>query len=125
MKLGKIKKKWIYLNQSELFIQITNLKKALKVHRKIKFNQQDWLRPYIEMNTGLRKKPKNSFEKVFFKLMIKAVFGKAMADMRKNRAIKLVTTESKINFLVREPNYHATKFFIKNLLATEMKKLKY
>ena len=61
MKLGKIKKKWIYLNQSELFIQITNLKKALKVHRKIKFNQQDWLRPYIDMNTGLRKKPKNSF----------------------------------------------------------------
>ena len=96
MKLGKIKKKWIYLNQSELFIQITNLKKALKVHRKIKFNQQDWLRPYIDMNTGLRKKPKNSFEKVFFKLMIKAVFGKAMANMRKNRAIKLVTTESKI-----------------------------
>ena len=77
------------------------------------------------MNTGLRKKPKNSFEKVFFKLMIKAVFGKAMANMRKNRAIKLVTTESKRNFLVREPNYHATKFFIKNLLATEMKKLKY
>ena len=74
------------------------------------------------MNTELRQKPKNSFEKVFFKLMIKAVFGKAMANMRKNRAIKLVTTESKRNFLVREPNYHATKFFIKNLLATEMKK---
>ena len=58
-------KKWIYLNQSEFFIQITNLKKALKVHRKIKFNQKDWLKPYIDMSTELRQKPKNNFKKFF------------------------------------------------------------
>ena len=76
----------------------------------MKFNRKDWLKQYIDKNTELRQKPKNNFEKVFFKLMSNVVFGKAMENMRKIREIKLVTTESKIIFLVWEPNYHATKF---------------
>ena len=49
-----------------------NLKQALnhglvlkKVHRVIKFNQNAWLKPYIDMNTDLRKKAKNDFKKDF------------------------------------------------------------
>ena len=74
------------------------------------------------MNTDLRKISKNDFEEDFFKLMNNAVFGKTMEKVRKNRDIKLVTTERKKNYLVSEPNYHATKFFTENLLAIEMKK---
>ena len=74
------------------------------------------------MNTDLRKKAKNDFEKDFFKLMNNAVFGKTMENVRKHRDIKLVTTERRRNYLVSEPNYHTTKFFTENLLAIEMKK---
>ena len=35
------------------------------VHRVIKFNQKDWLKPYIHMNTKRRQKAKNNFEKDF------------------------------------------------------------
>ena len=93
-----------------------------KVHRVIKFNQNAWLKPYIDMNTKLRQKAKNNFEKDFFKLMNNAVFGKTMENVRKHREIKLVTTERRRNYLVSEPNYHTTKFFTENVLAIEMKK---
>ena len=57
--------------------------------------------------------------------MNNAVFRKTMQNVRKYRDIKLVTTEKRRNYLVSEPNYHTTKFFIENVLAIEMKKLKY
>ena len=74
------------------------------------------------MNTDLRKRAKNDFEKDFFKLMNNAVFGKTIENVRKHRDIKLVTTERRRNYLVSEPNYHTTKFFTEHLLAIEMKK---
>ena len=73
------------------------------------------------MNTELRQKAKNNFEKDFFKLMNNAVFGKIMGNVRKYRDIKLVTTERRRNYLVSESNYHTTKSFTENLLAIEMK----
>ena len=108
-----------------------NFKQALnnglvlkRVHRVIEFNQKAWLKPYIEMNTKLRKEAKNEFEKDFFKLMNNAVFGKAMENVRMQRGIKLVTTDEKRDKLASEPNYHTTKYSSKNLLAKEMKKAK-
>ena len=44
-----------------------------------------------------------------------------MENVRKCRAIKLVTTERRRNILVSEANYHTTNFFTKNVLAIEMK----
>ena len=106
-----------------------NLKQALnhglvlkKVHKLIKFIQNAWIKPYIDMNTDLRKKAKNDFEKNVFKLMNNAVFGKTIENVRKQRDFKLVTTERRRTYLVPEPNYHTTKVFTEKLLAIEMKK---
>ena len=79
------------------------------------------------MNTKLRKlrkEAKNEFEKDFCKLMNNSVFGKTVENVRKHRDIKLVKTEEKRIKLVSEPNYHTTKRFSENLLATELKKTK-
>ena len=94
------------------------------MQRVIKFNQEAWLKPYIDMNTKLRTEAKNEFEKYFFKLMNNSVVGKTMENVRKHRDIKLVTTEEKRIKLVSEPNHHTTKQFSENLLAIEMKKTK-
>ena len=65
------------------------------------------------MNTKLRTKAKNDFEKDFFKLMNNSVFGKTIDNVRNHRDIKLVTTSERRNKLVSEQNYHTTKFFFR------------
>ena len=100
MKIGKVEKFVANLDdKTEYVIHIRNLKQALnqglvflKVHKVIKFNQNAWPKPYINMNTDLRTKAKTDFEKDFYKLMNNAVFGKTMEHVRKRRDIKLVTT---------------------------------
>ena len=41
------------------------LKKLTKSKNLLEFNQKVWLKPYVDMNTKLRKKAKTSFEKAF------------------------------------------------------------
>ena len=73
------------------------------------------------MNTKLRKKAQNEFEKNFFKVMNSSVFGKTMENVRNHRDIKLVTSDKRRKRLVSEPNYHSHKKFSKHLMAIEMK----
>ena len=40
-----------------------------KVHRVMKSNKKTCLKPYIDINTELRKEAKKDFEKDFFKLI--------------------------------------------------------
>ena len=98
--------------------------KLIKVHQVIEFDQEELLKKYINLNTELRKKATNDFEKDFFKLMNNTVFRKTMENVRKHRDIKLVKTDKKRNKLVSEPNYHTMKLIDDNLAIIEMKKVK-
>ena len=126
-KIEKVEKLVVNLRgKTECVIHIRNLKQAwisfIKVHKKINFNQNAWLKSYIDMNIDLRKKAKRDFEKDFFKLMNNAVFGKTVENVRKHREIKLVTTERRRKYLVLERNYHTSKIFTKYVSAIEMEK---
>ena len=96
--------------------------KLKKIHRGIKFEESEWLKPYIEMNTNLRKQAKNDFEKDFFKLMNNSVFGKTMENIRKRVDVKLVNTKEKFKKLVAKPNYSSCKIFGENFVSVHMKK---
>ena len=124
MKLGNMEKLVANLHdKTENVIHIRNLKQALnhglvlkKVHRLIKFNHKAWLKPYIDMNTELRQKTKNNFEKDFFKLMNNAVFGKTMENVRKHRNIKFVTSKEKKLFSIKTKlSYY--KFFYRKFIS--------
>ena len=77
MEINECKKLVCNLYSKKTYVaHINTLKQALnhglkfkKIHRVIEFNQEAWLKPYIDMNTELRKLAKNDFEKDFFKLM--------------------------------------------------------
>ena len=109
MKIEKVEKLVTNLHQkTEYVVHINNLKQALdhrlilkKVHKVTKFNQNAWLKSYIDMNTDLRKKAENDLEKDFFKLMNNAVFVKTMENVRKHRGIKLERRKKKKLFSIR------------------------
>ena len=131
MEINKCKKLVCYLyNKKKYVAHINTLKQALnhglkfkKIHRVIEFNQEAWLKPYIDMNTELRKLAKNDFEKNLFKLMNNSVFGKTMENIRKHWDIKLVTTDKKRSKLVSEPNYHTINL-ISSIIEMEKTKVK-
>ena len=72
MKIDKCKKLVCNLrNKKKYVVHIKSLKQALnhglkfkKVHRIIEFNQEAWLKPYIDTNTELRKLAKKILKKV-------------------------------------------------------------
>ena len=132
MVINNTKKLVCNLNDKNNYIvHINLLKQALdhglklrKVHRVMEFEQEAWLKEYIDVNTELRKKATNDFEKDFFKLMNNAVFEKTMENVRKHRDIKLVKSDKKRNKLVSEPNFHTMELIDDNLAIIEMKKVK-
>ena len=119
------------IDKKNYVVHINVLKQALdhglklrKVHRVIEFDQEAWLKEYIDVNTEVRKKATNDFEKDFFKLMNNAVFGKTMENLRKHWDIKLVKTDKKRNKLVSEPNFLTMKLIDNNLAIIEIRKVK-
>ena len=112
MEVNKCKKLVCNLfNKKKYVAHINTLKQALnhglkfkKIHRVIEFNQEAWLKQYIDMNTEFVEKP--------------------MENIRKHRDIKLVTTDKKRSKLVSEPNYHTINLISEDLSITEMKKTK-
>ena len=116
-------------NKTKYVIHYKNLIQCLKaglklkkIHRGIKFIESEWMKPYIEMNTNLRTKAKNNFEKDFFKLMNNSVFGKTMENIRNRVNVKLVNTEERLKKLSAKPNYKSCKIFNENLISVHMKK---
>ena len=93
-----------------------------RVHRGIKFEESNWLKPYIDANTVLRAKANNEFEKDFFKLMNNSVFGKTMENVRSRKDIKLVSNRDKARKYAAKPNFHHLKIFSENLVAMHMKR---
>ena len=130
--LGKVEKLVPNLNDKTKYVlHYENLKlyeslglKITKIHRGIKFEESPWLKKYIDLNTDLRSKANNEFEKDFFKLMNNSVFGKTMKNIRNRVDIRLVNSEAKAKKLAAKPNFKHCNIFDENLVAIHMKKTK-
>ena len=80
----------------------------------LRVNKNAWLKPYIDINTWLRRKARNNFEKDFTKLISNADFRKTLENMRKHGDIKLVATERRRNYLLSESYKVIHRNFISN-----------
>ena len=94
------------------------------IHRGIKFREEPWMKSYIELNTDLRTKGKNDFEKDFFKLMNNSVFGKTMENIRNRVDVRLVGNREKAQKLIVKPNLKHWVCFDENLIGIHLKRIK-
>ena len=96
--------------------------KLTKIHRGISFGEKARLKPYIELNTNLRSKAQNEFEKDIFKLMNNSVIGKTMENIRNRVNIRLVSNQKSLKKCVAKPNFDHCTVFDENLVAVHMTK---
>ncbi|XP_022784021.1 uncharacterized protein LOC111324675 [Stylophora pistillata] len=128
--IGKVHKLTCTLNEKKKYIiHHKTLKHYMslgieigKIHRVIRFNERPWMKKYIALNTKLRAKAKNDFEKDFYKLMNNAVFGKTMENIRKRVDVRLVTSDEKAKKLTNKVNFKHCAIFSENLSAIHMGK---
>lgn len=91
----------------------------VSVSKVLEYSQKPFLKDYIELNTSLRKKAKNDFEKDFFKLMNNAVFGKTMENVRARINFRLVTTDEQA---WRVKNLNRFTIFTDSLVGVHIQK---
>jgi hypothetical protein len=79
----------------DYIIHVQNLQLYLKLGLRLKkinwaiqFSPSSWLKAWIDLNSNFRKFAKNDFERVYFKLMNNALFGKTMENVRDRIEIK-------------------------------------
>ncbi|CAI6348108.1 unnamed protein product [Macrosiphum euphorbiae] len=125
---SKVNKLMATLERKERYIvHYRNLKQAIangliveKVHRVLEFKQSAWLAKYINLNTEMRKKASNEFERDFFKLLNNAVFGKTMECVRNRISMELVSCPRRMRKLINKPTFKHVTTYTENLAAVSL-----
>ena len=111
----------IHYHNLQLYVSLGM--KIKNVHRIIQFEQSSWMKPYIELNTELRKEAVRKGDKVgkdLFKLMNNAVFGKTMENLRKRIDFEVVMSRKIALKRIAKPNFQRIKKFREDLVEILM-----
>ena len=116
-------------DKTEYVLHYRNLKQYLdlglklkKVHKVLEFDQSAWLKPYIELNTNLRRQATCKFDEDQAKLMNNSYFGKTCEDVRKYTEVKICVNKEEIEKLSKKENCDGWRIYNENLAAVVMKR---
>ena len=71
-----------------------------KVHRVLQFKKENWLAPYITLNSNKRQALSNKFEANFFKLINNAVYDKNCESKRRRSKLS-IAPDAEFHFKIR------------------------
>ena len=118
-------KKEYVLHYRTLQLYVSLGMKVEKIHCAIEFEQSAWMKPYIDLNTELRKEAVQKGDKVgkdLFKLFNNAVFGKTMENLRKRINFEVVTSRKMALRRISKPNFQRVKKFREDLIGIHLSK---
>ena len=124
-KLGKVPKLILDLHDKEKYVIHNELleyyiklgMKVTKVYRTISFNEEAWLKPYIDFNTNMRKNATSNFKKDLWKLMNNAFYGKTLENIRNRINLELVSSEERAIKLFSKSTFKDRIIFNENFIA--------
>jgi hypothetical protein len=112
-------------NREKYIVHIKNLRlylelgmKLKKIRRVLEFDQNDFLRPFIEKCTEERKNAKTVFEKNQFKKISNSCYGKTIENIRDYISIKLHTNEKSFKKAISKHTFKSFSIIDENLVAT-------
>jgi hypothetical protein len=130
--VGKSAKLMVTLTDKEHYvIHYRSLQQAMEnglrirhVHRVVSFKQSPWLEPYVRLNTGLRQQARNKFEVELFKLMVNAVYGMSLQNVRKHINVRMATNPESYTKYVSKPNFRDRTWYREDLALIDMAKVR-
>ena len=78
----------VHYKTLELYLQLGL--RVTKCHRVLQFEQEAWLKPYIEFNIWKRQQATSKFDVNYYKTLNNACYGKTMLNKRKHINVQLV-----------------------------------
>ena len=92
-----IEKYVIHYENLQLYLRLGL--KLRKIHRVLEFNQSQWPKPYVELDTQKRIEAEKNGDKdgkALYKLINNVVHGKTMENLRKRIDVKLVSNKEAV-----------------------------
>ena len=116
-------------DKKQYILHFKNLKLYLKlglvldkIYRVLAFEQENFLKPYIAMNTYLRQCSETEFEKDLYKLLNNSIYGKSIEDKRKHINVKVAVNRSQCMKLLKKPTFDQFRIIHEDLSIMKMKK---
>ena len=94
------------------------------IYQVLEFDQDAWLKPYIDFNIKKRQEAKSDFEKKnFYKILNVSIFGKTIENLCNYKCIYLINNDTKLKRVVSTPSFESCKILDNNLVAAQCKNL--
>ena len=118
------KNKYIVYYKTLKFYETMGIK-IKKIHRTISFDEEAWLKKYIDNNTENRKRATCDFEKDIWKLLNNSFYGKTVENQRNRMSVKFSNEEKETKRLISKTNFTSCKIFNDYVLIRRKNKTVY
>ena len=122
--LGKKEHYFLHTKNLELYLSLGL--KVERIYKVVTFKQAKFMEDYIDMNTQLRVEGKSAFEKLLYKLLNNAIYGKTFEDPGKRASLVFVNGTKEYYRIVSKTGFNGSvfqqdDFMIAKLLHSKIK----